>query len=219
MITTLWSSMIKLCQLRGVTEWQDQQLRWYIDKWSSVCSDLSKLSVILDLGEVKKDMAEAVGLESDEKELRKNYPLFPVNWGVENVIVIPIRHCLIADGDVNEMEKNAMAHFFENFGEIGEMAELEWDITDDQIMQIHSEGKYEELLADSAIFLKENLDEDQLSKLIWYMATIVSVDGVIKYTEFVTLKFYFDRWYPDALDIYIEKFKNAGIMINTSPDK
>lgn len=299
-ICNLWSSMIKLCQLRGITEWQDQQLRWYIEQWSSVCSDLSKHIAILNIGEVKKDMAEAVGLEFDEKyheakeiilgegaalpEIlcdvlligknraerifdqferdgivspkdengkrkiikqganeessdvlqiegstnkeeasteqkihRKNYPLFPVNWGVENVIVIPIRHCMIADGVVNQMEKNAMAHFFEKFGEIGKMAELEWDITDDQIMQIHSEGKYMELLADSANYLKENLDEEQLSKLIWYMATIVSEDDVIQYSEFITIKFYFDKWFPNALDTYIEKFKNAGMTIITEP--
>jgi hypothetical protein len=67
MISILWSSMIKLCQLRGITEWQDQQLRWYLEQWSSVCSDLSKFIDILDLGEVKKDMAEAIGLEFDEK--------------------------------------------------------------------------------------------------------------------------------------------------------
>ena len=67
MISTLWSSMIKLCQLRGVTEWQDQQLRWYLEQWSSVCPDLSKLTAILDLGVVKNDMAEAIGLEFDEK--------------------------------------------------------------------------------------------------------------------------------------------------------
>tara|TARA_B100001093_G_scaffold513884_1_gene586728 strand:- start:438 stop:1475 length:1038 start_codon:yes stop_codon:yes gene_type:complete len=67
MITTLWSSIIKLCQLRGITEWQDQQLRWHLEQWSSVCPDLSKLIAILDLGEVKNDMAEAVGLEFDEK--------------------------------------------------------------------------------------------------------------------------------------------------------
>lgn len=67
MISTLWSSMIKLCQLRGITEWQDQQLRWYLEQWSSVCSDLSKLTAILDLGEVKKDIVEAVDLEFDEK--------------------------------------------------------------------------------------------------------------------------------------------------------
>jgi len=67
MITTLWGSILKLCQLRGVTEWQDQQLRWYLGQWSSVCSDLSKLVAILDIGEVKKDMAEALDLEFDEK--------------------------------------------------------------------------------------------------------------------------------------------------------
>ena len=57
------------------------------------------------------------------------------------------------------------------------MAELEWDIANDQIMQLHSDGKYGELLADSATYL-ENLNEDQLSKLMWYMATIVSEDNV-----------------------------------------
>ncbi len=66
-ISTLWTSMIKLCQLRGITEWQDQQLRWSIEQWSSVCSDLAKHIAILNLGEVKKIMAEAVGLEFDEK--------------------------------------------------------------------------------------------------------------------------------------------------------
>lgn len=67
MISTLWSSLIKLCQLRGITEWQDQQLRWHLEQWGSVCPDLSKLIAILDLGVVKNDMAEAVGLEFDEK--------------------------------------------------------------------------------------------------------------------------------------------------------
>ena len=67
MITTLWSSLIKLCQLRGITEWQDQQLRWHLDQWNSVCSDLSKLIAKLDLGEVKKDMTEVAGIELDEK--------------------------------------------------------------------------------------------------------------------------------------------------------
>ena len=155
---------------------------------------------------------------AEQQTDRTKYPLFPVNWGVENVIVVPIRHCMIADGVVNQMEKNAMAHFFENFGEIGEMAGLEWDITDDQIMQIHSDGKYGELLVDSAIYLKEHLDDDQLSKLIWYMAEIVCEDDVIQYKEFVTLKFYFDQWYPNALDTYIDKFKAAGMTVITSPD-
>ena len=49
---------------------------------------------------------------------------------------------------------------------IGEMSELLWDITDDDIMQIHSEGKYGELLADSAIYILI-----AISKLIWYMAS------------------------------------------------
>ena len=155
---------------------------------------------------------------AEQQTDKTKYPLFPVNWGVENVIVVPIRHCMIADGVVNQMEKNAMAHFFENFGEIGEMAGLEWDITDDQIMQIHSDGKYGELLVDSAIYLKEHLDDDQLSKLIWYMAEIVCEDDVIQYKEFVTLKFYFDQWYPNALDTYIDKFKAAGMTVITSPD-
>ena len=155
---------------------------------------------------------------AEQQTDRTKYPLFPVNWGVENVIVVPIRHCMIADGVVNQMEKNAMAHFFENFGKIGEMAGLEWDITDDDIMQIHSDGKYGELLVDSAIYLKEHLDDDQLSKLIWYMAEIVCEDDVIQYKEFVTLKFYFDQWYPNALDTYIDKFKASGMTIITSPD-
>ena len=67
MITTLWGSILKLCQLRGITEWQDQQLRWYLEQWSSVCSDLSELVAILDLGEAKKEMAEALDLEFDDK--------------------------------------------------------------------------------------------------------------------------------------------------------
>ena len=71
---------------------------------------------------------------------------------------------------------------------------------------------------DSAIYLKEHLAEAQLSKLIWYMASIVSEDDVIQYKEFVTLKFYFDQWYPDGLDTYIEKFKAAGMTVITSPD-
>jgi uncharacterized tellurite resistance protein B-like protein len=156
---------------------------------------------------------------SAEKQMdSNNYPLFPVNWGVENVIVVPIRHCMVADGVVNQMEKNAMAHFFENFGEIGEASSNVWDSTDDEIMQIHSDGKYGELLSDSAIYLKEHLDEDQLSKLIWYMATIVSEDDIIQYPEFVTLKFYFDQWFPDAMDNYMEKFKVAGMTVITSPN-
>lgn len=156
---------------------------------------------------------------SAEKQMdSNNYPLFPVNWEVENVIVVPIRHCMVADGVVNQMEKNAMAHFFENFGEIGEASSNVWDSTDDEIMQIHSDGKYGELLTDSAIYLKEHLDDDQLSKLIWYMAEIVCEDDVIQYPEFVTLNFYFDQWFPDAMDSYMEKFKADGMTIITSPD-
>ena len=67
MVTNLWGSILKLCQLRGITEWQDQQLRWYLEQWSSVCSDLSELVAILDLGEAKKEMAEALDLEFDDK--------------------------------------------------------------------------------------------------------------------------------------------------------
>ena len=225
MITTLWSSMIKLCQLRGITELQHQQLRWYLEQWSSVCSDLSVQIKILDFAkEVAEEEAEEMAEEAAEEVATeqqtesKKYPLFPVNWGVENVIIVPIRHCIVTDNVVNQMERNLMAHFFENFGEIGEMAGLEWDITDDQIMQIQSDGKYGELLVDSAIYLRDNLDNDQLSKLIWYMANIVSEDKIIQYTEFVTLKFFFDQWFPDALDTYIEKFKAAGMTVITSPN-
>ena len=147
-----------------------------------------------------------------------SFTTIPNHWGPEHVIVVPIRHCMVADGVVNQMEKNAMAHFFENFGEIGEASSNVWDSTDDEIMQIHSDGKYGELLTDSAIYLKEHLDDDQLSKLIWYMAEIVCEDDVIQYKEFITLKFYFDQWFPDALDTYIEKFKAAGMNVITSPD-
>lgn len=65
-ISTLWSSIIKLCKLRGITEWQEQQLRWYLEQWSSVCSNLTKHTVILDLLAVQKNMAEAIGVEFDE---------------------------------------------------------------------------------------------------------------------------------------------------------
>ena len=147
-----------------------------------------------------------------------SFTTIPNHWGPEHVIVVPIRHCMVADGVVNQMEKNAMAHFFENFGDIGEASSYVWDSTDDEIMQIHGDGNYGELLVDSAIYLKEHLDNDQLSKLIWYMATIVSEDDVIQYPEFATLKFYFDQWFPDALESYMEKFKNAGMTVITSPD-
>ena len=50
------------------------------------------------------------------------------------------------------------------------------------------------------------------------MANIVSEDKIIQYTEFVTLKFFFDQWFPDALDTYIEKFKAAGMTVITSPN-
>jgi hypothetical protein len=50
------------------------------------------------------------------------------------------------------------------------------------------------------------------------MATIVSEDDIIQYPEFVTLKFYFDQWFPDAMDNYMEKFKVAGMTVITSPN-
>ena len=29
---------------------------------------------------------------------KNKYPLFPVEWEVETVIIVPIRHCMVADG-------------------------------------------------------------------------------------------------------------------------
>lgn len=220
---------IRICKDLATLAWADGELHaneskyWsHILKATGVSADEVNAAIAVEEANTTADeqSEESTNEEvSAEKQMDSNkYPLFPVNWEVENVIVVPIRHCMVADGVVNQMEKNLMAHFFENFGEIGEMAELEWDITDDQIMQIHSDGKYGELLVDSAIYLKEYLDDDQLSKLIWYMAEIVCEDDVIQYQEFVTLKFYFDQWYPNALDTYIDKFKAAGMTVVTSPD-
>ena len=54
---------------------------------------------------IKEESTDKKEVSTEQKIHKKNYPLFPANWGVENVIVIPIRHCMIADGIVNQMEK------------------------------------------------------------------------------------------------------------------
>ena len=41
-IKTLWNSLVKLCQLRGINQLQSQQLIWHIDQWSSVCPEMKK---------------------------------------------------------------------------------------------------------------------------------------------------------------------------------
>ena len=209
---------VRICKDLATLAWADGELHENESKyWSHI---LKAMGVSAD--EVNGDDEASDDKQSEEstdQEIdERNFTTIPNHWGPEHVIVVPIRHCMVADGVVNQMEKNAMAHFFENFGEIGEASSNVWDSTDDEIMQIHSDGKYGELLTDSAIYLKEHLNDDQLSKLIWYMATIVSEDDIIQYKEFITLKFYFDQWFPDALDSYMEKFKNAGMTVITSPD-
>ena len=108
-ITTLWTSMIKLCQLRGITDWQDQQLRWYLQQWASVCSDLTKLIAILDLGEVMQDMGEAVGYEFDEK-YHEAKEIILISGAALPDGVLPDFLC-----DVLQIEKNRAERIFEQF--------------------------------------------------------------------------------------------------------
>ena len=194
--------------------------KWYSDEFDGYIEKFREKGIEVITSDPSENETSVQEEEAPAEQAidQISFTSIPDHWGPEHVVVVPIRHCMVADGVVNQMEKNAMAHFFENFGEIGEASSNVWDSTDDEIMQIHSEGKYGELLADSAIYLKEHLDDDQLSRLIWYMAEIVSEDDIIQYPEFVTLKFYFDQWFPEAMDNYLEKFKDAGMTIITSPN-
>tara|TARA_B100000963_G_scaffold361338_1_gene396246 strand:- start:2747 stop:3265 length:519 start_codon:yes stop_codon:yes gene_type:complete len=154
-----------------------------------------------------------------DEEAESKYPLLPLDWSVEHVVVVPIRDSMLADAKVDQMEHNLLAHFFENFGQIGRDCYEVWDEVDDQIQVFEKSGDIGVTIKISAAkYLKDNLDDEHLSKLIWYMAEMACNDDVIQYSEYVTLRFYLDQWYSQAMDDYMGKFKNAGMTIITSPD-
>jgi len=213
------------CANSQITDDEKVWLSWILacvewDISDEIKKDLAKIGIVQDHGltdyQIDKGEVEEDSIENENA--KKKYPMLPSSWGLEHVLVVPIRDCILSDGKVDQMEHNNLAHFFENFGQIGHDCYDVWDETDEILKAMEKNGLSREVIIDSAIYLKENLDDEQLSKLIWYMAEIVCQDDVIQYNEYNTLRFYLDQWYPQAMDNYLQKFKNAGMTIITTTD-
>lgn len=64
-ITIIFSSILKICELRGVTENQDNQLRWYVEQWIEVCPETEIILKALDLGKNQSQIGEEMEIEND----------------------------------------------------------------------------------------------------------------------------------------------------------
>jgi hypothetical protein len=64
-ITTLFSSIQKLCELGGVSENQDNQLRWYVEQWIEVCPETEIVLLALDLGKNQSQTIDEIEIEKD----------------------------------------------------------------------------------------------------------------------------------------------------------
>ena len=135
----------ELTLLHEQLHWEKIGEFWNVKYWSSEEYDLD-WAYYEDFNNYgsgygsKKELNYVRAVRAEHDMDVKSFTTILNHWGPEHVIIVPIRHCMVADGVVNQMEKNAMAHFLENFGEIGEASSNVWDSTDDEIMQIHSDG-------------------------------------------------------------------------------
>ena len=66
-LKTFFTSILELCQLRGITENQEGQFRWYIEQWSTVCPEISILLRLIDLEELKSTLIDTIDIEFDGK--------------------------------------------------------------------------------------------------------------------------------------------------------
>lgn len=209
-----------------LTEDEKQWILWVLGhvEWDisdEIKNELAKIGIVQDGVSSDYDQSKESTNEeaSADKETEDQYPFLPSSWGVEHVVVVPLRDSMLADAKVDQMEHNNLAHFFENFGQIGIDCYEVWDGVDDQLQKFEKLGNIGVTIKSSAAkYLKDNMDDEHLSKLIWYMAEMVCNDDVIQYREYVTLRFYLDQWYSQAIDDYMGKFKNAGMTVITSPD-
>ena len=64
-ITTFFASILKLCGLRGITENQNNQLRWYVEQWIEVCPETEIILKALDLGKNQLQIGEEIETEND----------------------------------------------------------------------------------------------------------------------------------------------------------
>ena len=66
-LKTFFTSILELCQLRGITENQEGQFRWYIEQWSTVCPEISILLRLINLDELKSTLINTIDIEFDDK--------------------------------------------------------------------------------------------------------------------------------------------------------
>ena len=141
--------------------------------------------------------------------------ILPENWKDEHMISCLVRNSIIADGKVDQEEQDAMVKLGEKYASKGINVPDVWDEVDDFMVDLASKDsdKYFNVMQAARDYIAENFDNDRKNVLMTGMMNIVAQDDIVKYEEFLYLKWCMDSWFNYEVEEFINDFTKAGIEV------
>ena len=143
-------------------------------------------------------------------------PILPKHWQEPHVVACLLRESIYADGQADPDELG----YLKGFGMyISADSITVTDVYDDVDTFMASlaksdEPKYLDIMKAARDYIAENYDNDQKNMLITGMMNIVSLDNIIKYKEFVYLRWCMDGWFVYQIEEFIDDLKKRASKID-----
>ena len=135
-------------------------------------------------------LGEQIGYETlEKKEKEKEYPMVQMDWGTAESIAVLMRHMMLADGKVDELEMTQAQQDLDFFTSVNVNVREVWDGVDDK-MQTYArfDGLHHSVVMGCAYYLAETLNEEQLLMLFNTLIRLVTSDKELAYKEYVSLE-------------------------------
>ena len=112
-----------------------------------------------------------------------------MDWGTAESIAVLVRHMMLADGKVDELEMTQAQQDLDFFTSVNVNVREVWDGVDDKMQTYERfDGLHHSVVMGCAYYLAETLNEEQNFKLFNILINTVTNDKELAYMEYVSLE-------------------------------
>jgi uncharacterized tellurite resistance protein B-like protein len=158
-----------------------------------------------------------IGIDDKEKDAEEQVDanILPDGWGTASAMAALIRHMMVADKKVNDMEIMQMHKAIEYYDTVNIPLGEAWDNIDDEMQMYERLGLHGRILEKCAAHLAKTFDEDEIQHFWNILVNITVQDRTLEYYEYVALKYTTEILMPDVdFNELVVHMRRNGISVD-----
>ena len=135
-------------------------------------------------------LGEQIGSQAQEVEKERKVEFDPreIGWGDADCLAVLIRHMMLADGKVEQLEMMHMDEAINYYNSVNIPVGEVWNGVDVIMQEFEKSGAIHTVVMGCAYYLAETLNKEQNFKLFNILVNTVTNDKELAYMEYVSLE-------------------------------